>query len=125
VGAARAYVTSCSCTSSTLRIQLYSLSQAQLLLLPITGAVSFSACGSLFLSAVFFFYLFFAALSYRFMYDERLTAHPKVMICMADSLFNLLVFLINMPQFLKDQVKRELSVALNSIPTMQEHPSVP
>jgi hypothetical protein len=26
-----------------------------------------------------FFYLFFAALSYRFMYDERLKAHPKVM----------------------------------------------
>ena len=72
-----------------------------------------------------FFYLFFAALSYRFMYDERLTAHPKVMICTADSPFNLLAFLINMPQFLKDQVKRELSVALNSIPTMQEHPSVP
>ncbi len=26
-----------------------------------------------------FFYLFFAALSYRFMYDERLKAHPKVL----------------------------------------------
>jgi hypothetical protein len=25
-----------------------------------------------------FFYLFFAAMSYRFMYDERLKAHPKV-----------------------------------------------
>jgi len=44
-----------------------------------------------------FFYLFFAALSFRFLYDQRLKTHPK---------------------FLKDQIKRELTIALSSIPTM-------
>jgi hypothetical protein len=68
-----------------------------------------------------FFYLFFAAMSYRFMYDDRLKAHPKVIAMLGAACYLLLAFSFlfhSLLQFLKDQIKRELSVALNSIPTM-------